>query len=341
MTHRPHRPTAVRLAGGLALTLALATALPATAATAAPQHGTVPKRSAAPAIATSTTARPSLPRNCLAEYTTVGGRGIVTSLVWADRSFTAFPYEGWRITPAPRFVEPVGFDESDATASMTSIVARADGVLESVRVTAQAGGADVGSAAPEGLGWASPPAAKDGWVVAKPVRIGHGWQNVRDVAAPGDATAPYLFALLGDRLNRYTYGPDAKRNAVVRNGPHAATAGFRGVRSITWTRQTTVRGVPADVLVGLDGARLVEYTVPRVAKPRVTSRVLGAHGWGAIQRVDAGMCFTSLTSTTPKPTRSIPILGTMGRSVRLYVDRNGHDGSGRDITGYGQVGLRP
>ncbi|GAB49819.1 hypothetical protein [Mobilicoccus pelagius] len=341
MLDRTHRPARARLAGAVALTLGLglglATAAPAdaaptttsvaTSATAATAGAT-----AAPALA----ARTPLPRNCLAEYTTTGRDGIVTSLVYADRRFAAAPYAGWRISPAPRFVEPVGFDETDSSASMVSLVVRPDGVMESVRVTATPVGGVVGT---DDTSVPTAHAATT-WKAARPVRVGHGWNAVRDIAVPGTEDAPFLFALRGDRLDRYVFGPNAAGDAVVRTGPHAATAGFRSVRSLTWTRETTVRGARADVLVGLDGGRLVEYTVPRTERPRVTKRVLVNRGWGSVSRVDAGACFTS-ASPQARPTRSVPILGTVGRSIRLYLDRDSRNGSGRDIANYGEVGRRP
>lgn len=334
-----------RLAGAAALALALAAPAlltpPAALASTSPSTST----SARPPAATSSASSPllatagsaALPRHCFAEYTVTGRGGVVTSLTHADREFAAYAYDGWKISPAPRFVEPVGYDVGRRSVTLTSLVARPDGILESVRVHAASTG---GATASPGLSWGLANAPAAAWKVDPPVRVGRGWHQVRDVAVPGEERAPYLFALLGDRLNRYTVRPDAKGNAIVRTGPHAATAGFAGVRSITWTRQTTVRGVPADVLVGLDGARLVEYTVPRTERPRVITRELVGRGWGAITRVDAGACFTS-SSPSARVTRSVPVLGTMGRSVRLYVDRDATDGSGRDIANHGQVGLRP
>lgn len=272
----------------------------------------------------STTAAPSAtppPRHCLAEFTTTDRAGTITTVFTDDRTFGVFPLTGTRITPAPRFVEPVGIDPTGA--EVPTLVVRRDGILQSQKQVA----VDSDDDAPR-------------WRSEAPVRIGHGWQAVRDIVVPTDLGAPYVFAVLGDRLNRYTLGSRPNGHLVVRSAPHAATAGFSGVRSLTWTRETVASGVAADVLLGLRGAQLVEYVVPRKVNPRVTTRVLAGSGWGGVNSVDAGMCFTDGRDTA-LPTRSTPILGRVGRDVRLYVDHDNRDGSARDIANHGRIGTWP
>ncbi len=280
--------------------------------------GLVPAAQATPAAPSAA----KLPRYCVAEFTVPDSKGAVTSVAYEDGEFLSLPMTGLKVAPGARMVQPVGFDPDPTTPRMTSLVITADGLLQSVTSTLKNPGED-----------------NQAWSSAKPVRIGHGWNQVSAVALPGTPDDPYLFAVLGDRLNRYTLGVSNTGTASVRSAPHAATSGFRTVRSLTWTRSTTVRGVAADVLVGLDGSKLVEYTVPRKTNPRVSKRELGT-GWGSVKAISAGLCFTDGRDTA-ELTRSTPILARVGRDVRLYLDRTNTDGSGRDILNYGRIGAWP
>lgn len=269
------------------------------------------------AVAPPAAAAPSAPppRHCLAEFTATDRSGTVTTVFTDDNTFGLFPLNGTKIMPAPRFIEP--FSPDPTGERIPTLVVTRDGILQS----------QMHVATPNEPRWRS----------ETPTRIGHGWASVRDIAVPLDLSAPYLFAVTGDRLNRYTMSTRANGHIVVRSAPHAATAGFSEVRGLTWTRETVASGVPADVLLGLRGAQLVEYVVPRATNPRVTTRVLAGSGWGGVTSIDAGMCFTDGRDTA-LPTRSTPILGRVGTQVRLYVDRDNRDGSGRDIANHGRIG---
>lgn len=326
MTRRRLLTTGIALAAVVATGTAPATAAP----------GSAPARPSAPGAAGK------LPRTCLAEFTGTNPSGVVTAAVFGEGRFEKVPYAGWTISPAPRFVEPARFGVDGDEATMTSLVVLRDGTLQSVRARVSGVGGVVGpnDLTPGARAVAPTAETTPAWRADKPVRIGHGWNAVRDMALPGTDTAPYLFAVLGTRLNRYTLRADAKNDLVVRTGPHAATAGFGGVRALTWTRETTVRGVRADVLIGLDGARLREYTVPRKVNPRVTTRTLASRGWGGVSHLDAGVCVTG-SGAKARVTHETPVLARVGRSVRLYVDRDNRNGSGTDIANHGQVGTWP
>lgn len=292
-----------------ALSVAAAAPLLASAVTPAAPAGAAPQ---APTPA---------PRHCLAEFTTTDRAGTLTTVFHDDRRFGTFPLKGTKVSPAPRFVEPMNYEPSAMT--VPSMVVTRTGILQSQKHTVVESDGDTPV-----------------WRTQAPKRIGHGWASVRDIAIPDDLTAPYFFAVTGDRLNRYTLRVTRAGDVGVRTAPHAATAGFSGVRSLTWTRDTVASGVRADVLLGLRGGELVEYVVPRKTNPRVTTRVLARSGWGGVGTIDAGLCFTDGRDTAV-PTSTTPILGRVGRDVRLYVDRDNTDGSGRDIANHGRIGTWP
>lgn len=290
-------------------------AVVASALVAGPAIAAAPHADAAPDAAPQ-------PRYCLADFSTRTAAGEVATTYYEDRTIGTWPMKGSSIPAGSRFIEPVVINPDPTSLTVSTLVVARDGALQSITHKA-----------------VEPDTEDPTWRSAVPVKIGQGWGAVRDIAAPADLDSPYYFAVLGNRLNRYTLKTQSSGLLTVRNAPHAATAGFGNVRSITWTRATTVGRVSADVLVGLDGGSLVEYIVPRQANPRVTRRVL-AQGWGGVSEISAGVCLTD-DSDEARVKPMTPLLARVRQDVRLYVDRDNRNGTGTDIANFGRIGAWP
>lgn len=246
-----------------------------------------------------------MPAGCSVDVAVPTGAGVGWAEAFADGTYAENTLDGTTLPSGTRLVQPIGYDPEDTDNTLRTLAITGDGLLHSVTHTLQ-----------------RPGAPDQRWRSSDPVRIGHGWAGVRDIAIPSgpNADAPYMFAAVGQRINRYTVRTDNAGNLRVSGAPHAAVSGYGGLRQITWARTTTVRGVTADVLLGLDGARLIEYTVPRVQNPRVHQRVLATSGWGGVRQIHAGNC--SFDRRTPLA--MTPVMGVVGTTARLYVqDRRG------------------
>ena len=163
------------------------------------------------------------------------------------------------------------------------------------------------------------------WRTDPPRTLARGLTRVRSIAVPHDLRAPYTYLLDGSALRRYTLRMGEQGVVAATPAPVAAASGFGRVRGLTWIRSTSVKGTPADVLVGLVGDGLVQYTVPRTPRPRIGRVVLMARGWGAYQAVRAG---GEGFDTTILPHGQAMILAA-GRDVRILFDQDNSDSSAR------------
>jgi hypothetical protein len=149
-----------------------------------------------------------------------------------------------------------------------------------------------------------------------------GWgTNVRSLTASG----PYLYALIGSGLHRYTVGTDfvpTKRVAVN-------TTGWSSLRTMSYAGSGTLDGSNADaILMTTTGGALIEYVLPNPAPSKWLKGVLAPSGWNVFQHVSAGACDGNARN----------IIGiTPTGVVHNYLDANRYDLSGADIRRTGQI----
>lgn len=154
--------------------------------------------------------------------------------------------------------------------------------------------------------------------------VANGWGNVRLMVATG----PYLYAVTtGGSMRRYavsaTYGLTAAGSV--------GSAGWGNVTSLAyggWWRLPG--GARAEDLVAVTrGGALKAFVVPRNAPAKVTQRTLVSSGWGKYRHVAAGEC-------TSGRSRALVAVRANG-DVHAFLDGNGDDQSGADISSAGRV----
>lgn len=114
------------------------------------------------------------------------------------------------------------------------------------------------------------------------------------------------------------------------------TSGWKGVRTLSWVRSTTVPGTKraADVLLATtSGGQLVEYTIPLDQPTKWTRKDLKPATWNVFNYVNQASCTNGMQNSATRLLVGVKPSG----EVYLYLDKNGNDGSGADLTGLGRI----
>lgn len=270
---------------------------------------------AAPAPDASTA---NLPGGCYAEFTATTPDREVAAVTIDEGEFDTATQPGARLPYVPRsmaFSHFVGAPDGDGT-TWHYLAISPTGALDALATREFVTG------------------GSHTWTTLPPTKVGRGWGGTRQLLAThGSGLSPYTYALTKNGLNRYRVVVGSESRPGLRGAGSVAAGGFGGVRHLTWARSTTGRAA-ADVLLGVAGNRLVEYTIPHASPTKVGVTVLRDRGWGAITRITSGIC-----TSGGRTTAAVPLLGIVADgSVYGYVDKNGANGSGADIRGYGRLG---
>ncbi len=168
--------------------------------------------------------------------------------------------------------------------------------------------------------------AKDGahTVTLTDTVIASGWGEVRLIVSSG----PYVYGITtGGGLRRYAVTP----SYGLKGAGTIATSGWGSVTSLAYGGWWNLgSGRSAEDLVALTKSGAVKaYMIPRDKPTQVTSKTLIAKGWTMFSHLSAGECSkgSSRTLAAVKP----------NGDVYAYLDANGNDQSGKDITWSGQV----
>jgi hypothetical protein len=149
-----------------------------------------------------------------------------------------------------------------------------------------------------------------------------GWgTNVRSLTASG----PYLYALIGTGLHRYTVGTDFVPTKRVADN----TTGWSSLRTMSFSGTAPLNGGNADgILMTTTGGALIEYVLPQSAPSKWIKGVLAPTGWNVFKHVSAGSCDGAARN----------IIGiTPTGVVHNYIDANRFDLNGSDIRRTGQI----
>lgn len=159
---------------------------------------------------------------------------------------------------------------------------------------------------------------------ATTTRVGKNWGGIRELTR-GDSGYLYGLTTVGG-LVRYSVSV----SGAVRGAGTVATAGWGGVRSLTWSGGGTYAGNKVDGFLALTSSgALMEYLI-RTADRVPRGFTLRSSSWGGIEKLSVGAC----TNHAGRPIAGLYPDGTLFG----YYDTNGYDLRGGDLRGIGQVG---